>query len=86
MSLTEEQIVHNRKDALVGFVTAEIISHIMEDEQLDEAQAFRRFYSSRLSDKMEDFNTWYYKESPAYLYEIYKSEMSTPLILTIFLE
>jgi hypothetical protein len=75
MSLTEEEIAHNRKDALVGFATAEIISYIMEDEQLDERQAFERFYSSRLSGKLEDFDTWYYKESPAYLYEIYKSEM-----------
>jgi hypothetical protein len=75
MSLTEEQITHNRKDALVGFATAEIISYIMEDEQLDETQAFARFYASRLSKKLEDFETWYYKESPAYLYEVYKSEV-----------
>jgi hypothetical protein len=27
-------------------------------------------------EKLEDFDTWYYKESPAYLYEIYKSEVS----------
>ncbi|MDR0842743.1 MAG: hypothetical protein LBP68_04900 [Acidobacteriota bacterium] len=74
MNLTGEQLEKNRKDALIGFATAEIVSYIMEDGGLDEAAALDRFYSSTLSEKLEDYDTWYYKESPAYLYEIFKAE------------
>jgi hypothetical protein len=31
-----------------------------------------------LSGNSRNSGGWYYKESPAYLYEIYKSEMSAP--------
>jgi hypothetical protein len=79
MGLTEDQLAQNRRDALVGFATAELISYIMEDEEVDEQEAFSRFYSTTLSGKLEDFDTWYYKESSAYLYEIYKSEVASRL-------
>jgi len=74
MSLAEEQIAQNRKDALVGFATAEIVSYIMDDELINLEEAFVRFYQTELSVKLEDYDTGYYLESPAYLYEIYKEE------------
>ncbi|MDR1014688.1 MAG: hypothetical protein LBL86_06890 [Coriobacteriales bacterium] len=73
-SLTEAQVAINRKDALVGFATAEIVSYIMEDEGLDVEEAFARFYQTKLSTKLEDYDTGYYLESSAYLYEIYQEE------------
>lgn len=53
----------------------DIIAFIVDDQKIDYAQAIDSFYSSQTFKLLSDPNTGLYRESSAYVYELYKSEL-----------
>jgi hypothetical protein len=64
----------DKRETLAGLVTAEIVWYITEDFGTDEADAMKQFYGSEVFVKLMDFETGLYRESPAYVYDLYKTE------------
>jgi hypothetical protein len=62
------------REQLTGMVTAEIIWYITQDSLADEVEAMKQFYGSEVFGKLMDFETGLYRESPAYVYDLYKIE------------
>ena len=52
----------------------DIIAFIVEDEKTDYDFAIDKFYSSKTFEKLSDPKTGLYRESAAYVYELYKNE------------
>ena len=52
----------------------DIIAFIVEDEKIDYDKAIDKFYSSETFEKLSDSSTGLYRESAAYVYELYKNE------------
>lgn len=53
----------------------EIVSFIVDDENIEYDEAIDRFYSSAVFKKLSDPLTGLYRESPAYIYELFKNEL-----------
>ena len=64
----------------IGFLTElniqDIIAYISEDEKIEYDEAIDRFYRSATFSKLTDMETGLYRESAAYLYELYKAELA----------
>lgn len=52
----------------------DIVAFIVEDERIDYDKAIDKFYSSETFEKLSDSSTGLYRESAAYVYELYKNE------------
>lgn len=52
----------------------DIVAFIVEDEKIDYDKAIDKFYSSQTFEKLSDPSTGLYRESAAYVYELYKNE------------
>jgi hypothetical protein len=59
---------------MMNFVTTEVVSSIMEEDNLSEQEAMKVFYNSEVFDRLCDIETGLYRESGGYVYELYKSE------------
>jgi len=57
---------------LIQHIIAQVVSYIAEDRKITAEEALNIFFSSELSEKIEDIETGYYLESPSYIYEIFK--------------
>lgn len=60
---------------LIQGITKDIITYLMEDNNIDMLSAIALFYNSETFEKLSDETTGLYIESSAYVYEILKSEM-----------
>ncbi len=62
----------------IGFLTElniqDVVSYIAEDRGIEYDEAIDRFYRSATFSKLTDAETGLYRESAAYLYELYKAE------------
>ena len=52
-----------------------ILGFIVEDEHIEYDEALHKFYLSATLEKLNDPSTGLYRESAAYVYEIFKSEI-----------
>ncbi|MDR3122935.1 MAG: hypothetical protein LBU16_04055 [Treponema sp.] len=59
---------------LKEFLIADIIAFIMEDTGAAVGDAMNQFYNSQVFERLEDAGTGLYRESSAYVYELYKDE------------
>ncbi|GHV89181.1 hypothetical protein AGMMS50267_15410 [Spirochaetia bacterium] len=62
------------REILAGMVTADIVWYITKDFGTEEAEAMNQFYGSYVFGKLMDFETGLYRESPAYVYDLFKIE------------
>ena len=62
------------REFLVEANTQDVLKFMIEDMQLSIIDAMRQFYASEVFDKLQNFETGLYLESPAYIYEMYKNE------------
>ncbi|WP_407441983.1 hypothetical protein [Fibrobacter sp.] len=65
----------SKQKMLAEFITGDIISYIMEDQNLPLIEAMRRFYASETFAKLVDSETGLYLESSPYVYDIFKAEL-----------
>jgi len=66
----------NIQKALIEGVTQDIISYLVEDDNMSIEQAMRKLYNSTLFEKLSDIETGLYRESSAYVYSLLKDEMA----------
>ena len=62
------------REFLVEANTQDVLKFMIEEMQLSITDAMRQFYASEVFDKLQNFETGLYLESPAYIYEMYKNE------------
>ena len=55
----------------------EIVSYIVEDSKIEYDEALDLFYKSETFKKLADEQTGLYRESAAYIYSLFKSEIKT---------
>lgn len=63
-------------DFLVEYITAKVVEWIMRNEGIGLEEALVAFHNSETFDKLCERKTDMYIESAAYIYEIYKEELS----------
>lgn len=66
---------------LTEFNIQDIVTFIVEDEGLEYDIALDKFYNSATFEKLSDSETGLYRESSAYIYELYKSEIKNGKII-----
>ncbi|MBP3261024.1 hypothetical protein [Pseudobutyrivibrio sp.] len=66
----------NEKKQLIEFVVQDVVEMISKDMQIDYEDAMNYFYESQIFDKLQDVNTGLYRESSAYVYDLYKDELN----------
>jgi hypothetical protein len=57
-------------------VTADIVFYITKDMVLSPEDAMRQFYNSEVFEKLQDPETGLYRESSAYVYDLYQIELA----------
>lgn len=64
----------SKKQLLAEYITSDLISYIVEDENISMLDAMQKLYSSEVFAKLTDFETGLYLESSLFIYDLYKSE------------
>ena len=62
-------------EQLMEYIAQDIVFFLVEDRQIDYAEAMRIFYTSETYDKIADEETGLYLEGSAYIYDILKTEL-----------
>jgi hypothetical protein len=62
------------REQLAEMVTADIIWYLTQNAGVSEVEAMKQFYGSEVFAKLMDFETGIYRESPAYVYDLFKIE------------
>jgi hypothetical protein len=62
--------------ALAEGVTQDLVTYLVEDENLTIESAISNVYNSTLFDKLSDSETGLYRESSAYCYSLLRDELS----------
>ena len=62
------------REFLIEVNTQDIIKMIVEDTGKSLLDSIKMFYTSEIFEKLQDEKTGLYKESPAYIYELFKGE------------
>lgn len=72
----------------IGFLTElniqDIIAYIAEDEKIEYDEAIDRFYRSETFSKLTDKETGLYRESAAYVYELFKAELANGKLTQLY--
>lgn len=64
------------QEQLVEYMTQDVIGLIVEGQCLECDEAMNRFYNSEVFEKLQDQETGLYRESPAYVYDLFRDEMN----------
>ena len=67
-------MVNQKIRFMMDYVTATVITCIMEEESLPADEAMKTFYNSEVFDRLCDVETGLYRESGGYVYDLYKIE------------
>jgi hypothetical protein len=65
----------DKRQMLIDIVTSGVVGMIIEDTDASEEEAMRQFYNSECFTKLDDVETGLYRESPAYVYDLYLTEL-----------
>jgi hypothetical protein len=65
----------NKQDFLIEYSIQDIIAYHMEDTKCDIETAMKHFYTSVVFEKLQDIDTGLYRESSAYVYDLFKIEL-----------
>ena len=61
-------------DFMMDYVTATVVTCIMEETGFSVDEAMRAFYNSEVFDRLCDVETGLYRESGGYVHDLYKIE------------
>jgi len=65
----------SKKEALIEYITQDIIGFLMSDKNIEIDSAMSIFYNSVVFEKLEDEETGLYLEGSAYIYDILMDEL-----------
>ncbi|HEY5561016.1 MAG TPA: hypothetical protein VIK72_04525 [Clostridiaceae bacterium] len=66
---------------LIEGITQELIKFLCEDEEYSIQKSMQIVYNSRIFEKISDVETGLYKESPSFIYELFKDELKYGYII-----
>ena len=67
-------MLNSKISYMMDYVTSVVVSCIIKDDCLSVDKALKVFYNSEVFDRLRDVETGLYRESGAYVYELYKTE------------
>lgn len=56
-------------------ISADVVRYLVENDKMSLAEAISTFHNSETFEKLEDFSTGLYVESPAYIYDLLQTEL-----------
>lgn len=56
-------------------ISADVVRYLVERDGMELTEAISAFHNSETFSRLEDFDTGLYIESPAYIYDLLKSEL-----------
>ena len=59
---------------MMDYVTASVVTCVMEEANVSVQEAMKAFYNSEVFDRLCDVETGLYRESGGYVYDLYKIE------------
>ncbi len=65
----------NVKKQLIEYAIQDIVEMIANDQHVELEDAMDYFYESEVFDKLQDVRTGLYRESSAYIYDLYIDEL-----------
>ena len=68
-------MIRDKIRVMMDLVTATVIACIMEESGLPVDKAMKAFYNSEVFDRLCDAETGLYRESGAYVHDLYKIEL-----------
>jgi PhoPQ-activated pathogenicity-related protein len=71
----------SKQEMLIEYNIQDIVEYISKDNGVDYDEAMRLFYASEVFEKLNDPETGLYLESPAYIYDLFRSEKSAGKIV-----
>lgn len=69
------------REFLVESNIQDVLKFFISDKEICIAEAMQMFYTSEVFQKLQDYETGLYLESPAYIYELYKTELENDCIV-----
>lgn len=66
----------NEKKQLIEYVIQDIVEMIAKDQHIEFEDAMDYFYESEVFDKLQDVESGLYRESSAYIYDLYIDELN----------
>ncbi len=73
----------SKRQQLMEYITQDIVSYMVEENDLDYVVAMQKFYESETCKKLLDEETGLYLESSAYVYDIFKSESAAGYLIQL---
>ena len=72
--MSDAERAEKQKLFMVEYVTGAVANYISRDENISLLDAFEKFYKSVWYKRLLNYNTLLYRESAAYVYELYKED------------
>ena len=66
----------SKQDLLIEFVIQDVVEMITNDQGIEYDEAMKKFYSSEVFEKLQNHETGLYRESSAYVYDLFRDEMN----------
>ena len=68
--------LQSKQDQLIEYIILDIVDMITEEQGLEYDEAMNKFYNSEVFEKLQDEETGLYKESSAYVYDLFCDELN----------
>ena len=65
-----------KQEQLIEYIIQDIVDMFSSDQDIEYEEAMNKFYNSEVFEKLQDEETGLYKESSAYVYDLFKDEMN----------
>ena len=65
-----------KEEQMMEYTVQDLVEIITSEQGVEYDDAMSALYSSQIYDKIMDVETGLYRESPAYVYELFKDEMN----------
>ena len=65
-----------RENQLIEYMIQDIVDMFTTDQNIGYDEAMNKFYNSAIFEKLQDKETGLYRESPEYVYDLFKDEMN----------
>ena len=66
----------SKQDLLIEFVIQDVVEMITNDQGIEYDEAMNKFYASEVFEKLQNHETGLYRESSAYVYDLFRDEMN----------
>ncbi len=73
----------SKRQQLMEYITQDIVTYMVEENDMDYVAAMEKFYQSETCKKLLDEETGLYLESSGYVYDIFKGEYAAGFLIQL---